>query len=116
LTTWSLHPDGVAGVRLAGELDLATVSALDAVVSECLAHRPAAVDIDVAALTFCDDIGVHGFSRARRAAAEAGAGFGLSRPRPQLLRALTAMQSADLLAPGFTVDPICHQTSSNTKI
>ncbi|PBC69637.1 anti-anti-sigma factor [Streptomyces sp. TLI_235] len=97
LTTWSLRGDGSARIRLAGELDLATVAGVDRAVADCLAHRPSALDIDVSALTFCDVLGVHAFLRARRATLAARAAFRLSRPRSQLMRLLTAAHATELI-------------------
>ncbi|MFD9123214.1 STAS domain-containing protein [Kitasatospora sp. NPDC059571] len=99
LTTWRLLPDGTAQIRLAGELDLATVAALDQVVGECLACQPRELDIDVASLAFCDVLGIHAFLRARRSALAASAAFRLSRPRGQLVRVAVAAGVADLITP-----------------
>ncbi|MEV8096729.1 STAS domain-containing protein [Kitasatospora sp. NPDC085879] len=99
LTTWSLLANGTARIRLAGELDLATISALDEAVAHCLTRRPPALDIDVAALSFCDVIGIHAFLRARHAAIAARAVFCLSRPRDQLVRTIVAARASELLAP-----------------
>ncbi|MFF1871100.1 STAS domain-containing protein [Kitasatospora herbaricolor] len=98
LTTWFMRPDGTAQVKLTGELDLATVAALDEVVSDCLAQRPPALDIDAAALVFCDIVGIHALLRARRAAFRACAAFHLSHPRGQLIRVIVAAQATELIA------------------
>lgn len=45
-------------LSLLGELDLATVGALDAVFEECLAERAEAVILDLSALEFIDSTGI----------------------------------------------------------
>jgi anti-sigma B factor antagonist len=71
-------------VRLAGELDLATVPDLNA----CLAALDADIVIDMAAVTFIDSTGLDGLIAAHKQAAKRGRSFVLRSPTEQVAKVL----------------------------
>ena len=52
------HRDGVVVLAVEGEIDIATAPVLDAAVAEALAEKPAALVIDLSAVTFLASAGV----------------------------------------------------------
>ena len=65
--------DGVAVVRAAGELDLATASQLARAISTAAANRRPRVIVDLAAVEFCDSAGLRALlGAAREVEARAG--------------------------------------------
>jgi anti-sigma B factor antagonist len=73
-------------VRLAGELDLATVPDLDA----CLAALDADIVVDMTAVTFIDSTGLHGLIAAHQQAAQRSRSFVLRSPSEQVAKVLHA--------------------------
>jgi anti-sigma B factor antagonist len=73
-------------VRLAGELDLATVPDLDA----CLAALDADIVVDMAAVTFMDSTGLDGLIVAHKQAAQRCRSFVLRSPTEQVTKVLRA--------------------------
>ncbi|MEU4298971.1 STAS domain-containing protein [Kitasatospora aureofaciens] len=97
LRTRTGDAQGATSVALEGELDIATAPLLiDAVVRALAARRPR-LDLDVAALTFCDAAGVHALLQARRICRVHCAGFRLVGVRPGLGRILVLLRLTDLL-------------------
>ena len=62
----------VTTLTLVGELDLAARAAFDGPVERLVSAGERQLRVDLAALTFCDSIGLSSLIRAKRAAAEAG--------------------------------------------
>jgi anti-anti-sigma factor len=88
-TTWALAPDGAAVVTVTGELGIGTVDDLHRAIAQALTqHQPHRVRIDVAAVTFCDSVGLSAFVGAYRTTTANGARLELVNPGPFLLRAL----------------------------
>ncbi|MER6522897.1 STAS domain-containing protein [Streptomyces sp. NPDC001553] len=65
-------------LRLAGELDLETGSAIRDAVRNCLDNRPALLRIDISGVSFCDCSGIAALLWAKAEAGRAGTGFHLS--------------------------------------
>src|SRR6202035_4386233 len=84
-------------VRLAGELDLATVPDLDA----CLAALDADVVVDMAAVTFMDSTGLDGLIAAHKQAPRRCHSIVLRSPTEQVVKVLRATGVDQLL----TVEP-----------
>lgn len=80
-------PDGtVTRVRLAGDLELSTLAALDPVVDQVLSTEPSTVLLDLSDLTFCDARGLAGLLSVRRRLGAAGLRLTLTGARPPLRR------------------------------
>jgi anti-sigma B factor antagonist len=62
--------DGVMGVCIAGEIDMATAPQVTDAVRTALAVRPSAVHVDLAAVTFLDSSGIRTLLQAQNEAAE----------------------------------------------
>jgi len=74
--------DGVVQTRLAGELDLASGSAVEVSLDQLLRASDAhMVVIDLSDLSYCDAAGLHVFSAAQRDAAQRGKTIVLANPR-----------------------------------
>ncbi len=86
-----------ASVSLEGELDIATTPLVGEAVARALAARPHRLDLDVAALTFCDAAGVRALLRARRVCRVHHAEFRLIGARPGFQRVLALLRVTDLL-------------------
>ncbi|MFD8703427.1 STAS domain-containing protein [Kitasatospora sp. NPDC059648] len=116
---------GTASVALEGELDIATAPLVIDAVVRALAARPPQLDLDVAALAFCDAAGVRALLQARRICRVHHAGFRLVGVRPGLCRILVVLRLTDLLpAPAERVgsragagspDPL-HATSPPSRL
>lgn len=82
-------------ITLTGEIDLDAAPALRVMVENCLHAGIRTIDIDLAALDFCDVSGLNAFlATAERTASEKGS-LRLLHPRPQMARLL------DLSGTGF---------------
>ncbi|MFD5613284.1 STAS domain-containing protein [Kitasatospora sp. NPDC127060] len=86
-----------ASVSLEGELDIATAPLVGEAVARALAERPHRLDLDVAALTFCDAAGVRALVRTRRACHARDTQFRLVGVRPKLRRILALLRVPELL-------------------
>ncbi|MBN9107687.1 MAG: STAS domain-containing protein [Pseudonocardia sp.] len=64
-------PGGVAVVAVSGDVDLAGAGRVGTAVGQALARRPAALVVDMSAVTFLDSSGLDQLVEARRAAAVA---------------------------------------------
>src|ERR1700731_1133079 len=84
-------------VRLAGELDLATVPDLD----PCLVALDADIVVDMAAVTFMDSTGLDGLIAAHTQAVRRGRSFVLRCPTEQVAKVLRATGVDQVL----TVEP-----------
>ncbi|MFE2571783.1 STAS domain-containing protein [Streptomyces mirabilis] len=77
-----------SALRVAGDMDLATVSVLELTVDEVLSdHRT--VILDLTGVTFCDSSGLNSLIRLRRRAQDTGGQLILAAPPPQMMRLLT---------------------------
>lgn len=99
LQTRGVLRDGVALLHLAGELDMATAPLVDHAAARLMAQGPRQLDVDVAAVTFCDIAGLRALLRSRRAAHAHHAAFRLVGVHHRLRRLLTLLHAADLLTP-----------------
>lgn len=85
----TIVPNGtVTRVRLAGDLELSTMAALDPVVDQVLSTEPVTVLLDLSDLTFCDARGLAGLLSVRRRLGAAGSRLTLTGARPPLRRLL----------------------------
>ena len=79
----------VVTMALHGEVDILTVDEVRRSLTEAVESRPSAIVVDLSALSFIDSTGlgalIFGFQRAR----EAGIGFRLARPSPNVRQILT---------------------------
>jgi anti-anti-sigma factor len=66
---------GACTITLAGELDMATASRLEAAVREALADGATEVLLDMSEVTFTDSSGLRAVLRARRALEQGGGDF-----------------------------------------
>ena len=88
-------PDEVV-LRLAGEIDVLTVTSLSTIVNEILADPPARIVLDMAGVTFCDSQGLGTLVVLSRKASHAQSLLVLSNVGDFLLRVLdiTGLRSA----------------------
>lgn len=81
--------DGVVGLRVAGEIDMATVedliAAMTAAINMCTAGT---LIVDLANVTFCDSSGIAAFDNAFFLAGWRGVRFRLVNPQPAVRRVL----------------------------
>lgn len=86
--TSSRHIGEVSVVRFSGDLDLAAVEPLSLEIAEALAARPTGLVLDLAAVGFCDTVGLRillsAAAKARRQGCSIGLA-GLQRPVAELL-------------------------------
>ncbi|SOB88606.1 STAS domain-containing protein [Streptomyces sp. 1331.2] len=87
-----------ASLSLEGELDIATAPLLLTAVGRSVRDHPQHLDLDVAALGFCDAAGVRALLQARRVCRAHGTEFRLTGVRPRFHRILAMLRVADLLA------------------
>jgi anti-anti-sigma factor len=80
------HGSGAVTFKVAGELDMATRSYLQAQIEDVLASRPESITVDASELTFLDSSGFGALLRARARAKEAGVAFRVVEPSPALRR------------------------------
>lgn len=95
-------------MRLAGELDLATVPVLATLLEQQIATGHLDIRIDLADLAFCDVRGVRGLLDGHRRLASAGGRLTLTGPRPLLCRVSVLAGVAGEL--GWPVDPAPPRT------
>lgn len=69
-------------LRVAGEVDLATLSVLEGSLARCIARRPRFLVVDLAPLEFCSARGMCVLFRAGVTASEQGFGYALSNVPP----------------------------------
>lgn len=69
-----------AGVRVGGEIDIATAATLRAFIEIALSSRPAALGVDLTGVTFMDSSGIRVLVQTARAAAAGGTEFFLVCP------------------------------------
>ncbi len=92
------HADGRTVLRLAGDIDVTTVSILRAAVRRCLRECPGALSLDLRSVNFCDAAGVHALRHAQREAAGVRAEFRIIAPGPPLMHVFTLLDADDLLS------------------
>src|SRR4051794_26857132 len=95
----TLHRDGAAILRPAGELDLCTRDALVAACRRATRRRPRRLLIDGSQIAFVDVAGLRALLECRRVARSAGARFALVQPSPALRRAIALVRLGDVFAP-----------------
>lgn len=83
-------------ITLTGEIDLTSTPLLHESLRQCLRDGIHHMDVDLAAVTFCDCSGLNTFLAATRQAAVAGGVLRLRHPRPMLVR-LFAMTGTGFL-------------------
>ena len=71
-------------LRVTGEVDLVTISVLEAALASNLDRRPAHLVVDLAGLQFCSAQGMGVLFSARTTAAERGVGYAISSVSPRL--------------------------------
>jgi anti-anti-sigma factor len=101
------RPDGAVVVSLHGQLDLDTASQLHDVLASLLLQPSPRIVVDLAALTFCDSIGLSALAFAHRRCVEAGGYLRLCSPRPFLRRVLTVVGLSPRLPAYWTVQAAC---------
>ena len=80
------HEAGQSTIVVEGEFDLSGVERFEACVSQALASHPGSITVDARGLTFIDSSGLQALLRARDAAAQAGVGFRVRDPSPEVRR------------------------------
>ncbi|MEV4614955.1 STAS domain-containing protein [Kitasatospora sp. NPDC049258] len=94
------HPDAVSAmIRLAGEIDLATVPPLREALDRCLSEGVLSIDVDTRSVTFCDASGLNVFLDAARRARAAAGRLLLHRPSRQLAHLLDVTGTGAYLLP-----------------
>lgn len=71
-------------MRLAGEIDLDALDAMDTATETVVGLAPASVIVDVAAVTFIDSSGLNALLALRKRGAEIGTSVTLLNPSPQV--------------------------------
>ncbi len=89
-------------LKLAGELDMATAPLVDQAVADCLAGGIRRLNIDLAAVTFCDAAGLRALERANRASAAHCTVFRLAGMHRRLRRTFALHRAGSLIAPAMT--------------
>ncbi|MFE3169391.1 STAS domain-containing protein [Streptomyces sp. NPDC059224] len=86
-----------SALRVAGDMDLATVSVLEHTVDAALGdHRT--VILDLTGVAFCDSSGLNTLIRLRRRAQDSGGRLILAAPPPQMMRLLTVTGARNVFA------------------
>ncbi|MFD3535993.1 STAS domain-containing protein [Streptomyces sp. NPDC058664] len=93
LQTHTLWYRDTVELRLAGELDLATVPLLQQAAATALATRPRHLNLDLAGLTFCDQTGLRALHRLTHQVHAAHIGLRLTGLHPRLHRTLTQQRT-----------------------
>jgi anti-sigma B factor antagonist len=84
-------------ITLDGELDISSTEWFGGFLSAVLAKHPTMIAIDARRLTYMDSSGLRSFLLGRASALEAGVGFRIDNPPPQLLRLVERMGLRPLL-------------------
>ncbi|MFE3165324.1 STAS domain-containing protein [Streptomyces sp. NPDC059224] len=90
--------NGRATVFLEGEIDRTTVPAVGAALATCLANRMTEIDVDLAAVTFCDASGLNVFLEVSQHLAASEGELRLHHPAPVVNRLLNLTGTEHLLA------------------
>ncbi len=93
-----------AWVRLAGELDLATVPALDARLERLADGGEREIFVDLGELSFIDSSGLHLLVKWSRRAIEEGVAFSLG-PGPPAVQRVFSLAGVEHLLPFAQLDP-----------
>jgi anti-sigma B factor antagonist len=80
--------DGTATVALDGELDIATVPALEDALADVERAQPKALTLDLGGLGFMDSTGLRALLRARSRAGRRGATLRVANVQPEVARVL----------------------------
>ncbi len=96
---WSVQcgADGI-DIRVAGEMDLATVHPLGLALTRAIDARPATVRVDLAEVSFLDSSGVRCLVVAAEQAAVVGGHLVVRNPMPMVLRVLEICGVDELLS------------------
>jgi anti-anti-sigma factor len=86
-------------LQLAGELDMATAPLVDRAVAACLTSGIRRLNIDLAAVTFCDVPGLRALERAGRTAAARDVTLRLSGVHRRLRRTFSLHRAGSLIGP-----------------
>ncbi|MEU4328870.1 STAS domain-containing protein [Nonomuraea dietziae] len=98
-------------VRLSGELDLTSSEVLREAIETALACRPATVELDAEALTFCDSQGLRALLQVQHCVTNAGAVLRLTHVHGTFLRVLELTQ----LDKAFAVDSATGREAGDTR-
>ncbi len=118
LTTSVLYDDHVALLALGGELDLAGLPGLAAVLDEVLAHGLRQVVVDLSGLTFCDSSGLGALLRVARRVMETGGTCQVAGATGRVARlfSVTAMEQLLVLVEDVAEAlRIAHAGAENTR-
>lgn len=101
---------GVAGLRLAGELDLSTVPQLNDAIDRLIAEGCRYLLLDLAELTFCDSTGIGAFVRGDNRLAAGGGWLRVTGAAGRVARVLQVTGLAEVLA--YEPEPVDPATSA----
>jgi len=107
--TVSVHTEagGALDVALNGEIDYTNAAGVTATLCDAVqAHRPSAVRVNLAEVTFLDSSGIAVLVKGMKAAREAGAEYRVEAPRPRVLDQLQLTGLTEL----FTVSEAAGST------
>jgi anti-sigma B factor antagonist len=83
--------NGVALVRLSGELDMANVPRVEEAVDRCLEDGAASIALDLSGVTFIDSGGIHALIRTRKLTGDRGGQLYLVGATGELRRLFTLL-------------------------
>nr|WP_221382451.1 STAS domain-containing protein [Actinoplanes polyasparticus] len=92
--------DGVLGICIAGEVDMATAGQVTDAVHTALAAGPREVHVDMAAVPFLDSSGIRMLLQAQREASEQGIVLRVVNPHRRVVEVLDVTGLLDLLQDG----------------
>ncbi len=96
--------DGVMGVCIAGEVDMATAPQVTDAVRTALSARPGEVHLDMTAVTFLDSSGIRTLLQAQNEAAEQGVVLRVVNAHQRVVEVLDVTGLLDLLQHGTVPD------------
>ena len=94
----SYPSDGLAVLRVGGELDVHTAPALTAAVAEAFTGGATSLEIDAGGLQFCDSSGIQVLVQAREQALAAGGGVKVLNARGPVEKVLTVTGLLELFS------------------
>jgi anti-sigma B factor antagonist len=99
LLAYRLDTKNRALITFSGEIDLQSAPLVRQSLSECLRDGFRTIDVDLAAVTFCDCSGLNAFLTASQRTITAGGSLRLRHPSPAVTRLFTLTGSDFLLRP-----------------